>query len=101
MKRYSSERHKIKIEAQHMQYHEVVKVSCILFLISKVDILEWTKFLVKPLKAILGSKVMFILAVLKINYGIIFKDNNKRQESMVVKIRIDKNIRVHAERIKK
>ena len=44
---------------------------------------------------------MFILVVMKINNGITFKDNNKRQGRIVVKIRIGNNIAMHAETIKK
>ena len=49
----------------------------------------------------LGSKVKFILVVSKINDGALFKDNNKRQESALVKARTGDNIAVHVETIKK
>ena len=47
----------------------------------KVDILEWTEFLIRLLKVILGSKIMFALVVLKINNITTFKDNNKVREN--------------------
>ena len=44
---------------------------------------------------------MFILVVTKINNGITFKDNNKKQGRIVVKIRTGNNIAMYAETIKK
>ena len=44
---------------------------------------------------------MFVLVVMKINNGITFKDNNKRQGSIVVKIRTGKNVAMYTETIKK
>ena len=94
------ERHKIRIGVQCMQYPEVVKIRCILFLMPKIEIIEWTEFLIRLLKEMLSSKVIFALVVLKINDSIIFKNNNKRQGSITVKAWIDDNMAVHAEIIK-
>ena len=44
---------------------------------------------------------MFLLVVSKINDSITFKDNNNKNRSEVVKIRIGENIRVHMETTKK
>ena len=49
----------------------------------------------------LGSRVIFELVVSKINNGATFKNNNKRQESVLVKVRIGKNMVVYIETIKK
>lgn len=49
----------------------------------------------------LSSKVKFILVVSKTNNIMLFKDNSKRQESAVVKVRIGKNVALHIEIIKK
>ena len=84
-----------------MQYSKVVKIGYILFLMPKVDIIEWTEFSTRLLKAMLGSKVMFTLVILKINDSRIFKDNNKKQGSLVVKVRMSDSIAVYVETIKK
>ena len=46
--------------------------------------------MIKLLQGILDSKVMFALIVSKINDSIIFKDDNNRQGSAVVKTRLGK-----------
>ena len=53
------------------------------------------------LKEMLGSKVNFVLVVSKINNSTSFKDNSKRQGSVVAKVRVGKNIAVYVETIKK
>ena len=49
----------------------------------------------------LGINIKFTLVVSKINNGTSFKDNNKRQGSTVMKARIENNMAVHMEAIKK
>ena len=74
----------------------MVKIDFILFLTPKVDIIEWTEFLMRSLKDVLGSNMKFVLVVSKINDSTSFKDNNKRQRSIAVKARIGDNMAVHS-----
>ena len=55
----------------------------------------------KLLKEILRINAKFVLVVSKINDSTSFEDNNKRQESTVVKVKIGDNIAVCVEIIKK
>ena len=55
----------------------------------------------RPLKEMLGSKVMFTLVVLKINNDITFKNSNKRQGSIAVKAMTGENLATCIETIKK
>ena len=55
----------------------------------------------KLLKEILEINMKFTLVALKINNSTLFKDNNKRQGSAIVKVRIEENIATYVETIKK
>jgi len=50
----------------------------------------------RSLKDVLGSNMKFVLVVSKINDSTSFKDNNKRQGSVAVKVRIGDNMAVHS-----
>ena len=83
-----------------IQHHNIVKVGCILYLLSKVEISAWTEYLIKRFKEKLEAKVLFVLTVAKINDGTIFKDRDSAKKKVFTPRKKGENIRVHIETIK-
>ena len=100
--RYELEIEEITLESQQVQNHDVIKVGCtlgcILGMMDKINLQEWTDRLKKLIFTVLKCKPLTSLQVAKINDGLYNKANSGSGFKVMMRNK-QKNMAVHVETI--